>query len=176
MRFAHLAFDLGAWHERRDRVDDDNVHSARSNQDFHNLQRLLSVVGLRDEQVVEFHAELGGILRVEGMLGIHERRHPSEFLRFGDHLERQRRLARRLRPEDLDDATARHTTNPEGVVEADRSGRDGRHRRDDVFLAEAHDRAFAELFLDLADGQLDGFEAFAVLTVVYRRHSRSFED
>ena len=49
-------------------------------------------------------------------------------------------------------------------------------RRDGVLLAQAHDRALAELLLDLADGQLDGLEAFAVVTVVYRRHSRSFED
>ena len=45
--------------------------------------------------------------------------------------------------------------------------------RDGVLLAQPHDRALAELFLDLADGEFDGFEAFAVLTVVCRRHSGS---
>jgi hypothetical protein len=35
-----------------------------------------------------------------------------------------------------------------------------------AFLAEAHDRALAKLFFDLADGEFDGFEALAVLTFV----------
>ena len=35
-----------------------------------------------------------------------------------------------------------------------------------AFLAQAHDRAFAELLLDLADGQFDGLHFFAILAVV----------
>ena len=35
-----------------------------------------------------------------------------------------------------------------------------------ALLAEAHDRPLAELFFDLADGQIDGLDAFAVLAVV----------
>ncbi len=50
------------------------------------------------------------------------------------------------------------------------------HRRDGVLLAEAHDRALAELLLDLADGQLDGLEAFAVVDGRLQwRHSRSLK-
>ena len=35
-----------------------------------------------------------------------------------------------------------------------------------ALLAEPHDRALAELLFDLADGQVDGLGAFAVLTLV----------
>ena len=100
------------------------------------------------------------------MLGVHERRHAAELLRFGNHLQRQRRLARRLGPEDLDDAAARHAADAKRVVDADGAGRNGVDRLDGALLAEAHDRALAELLFDLADGQLDGLDAFAVLTVV----------
>ena len=93
------------------------------------------------------------------MLGVDERRHAAELLRLGDDLQRQRGLAGRLRPEDLDDAAARHAADAERVVDADGAGGNGVDRLDGAFLAEAHDRALAELLLDLADGQFDGFQA-----------------
>ena len=43
------------------------------------LERLLAVVGLRDEQVVEIDAELLRVLRVERVLGVDERRHAAEL-------------------------------------------------------------------------------------------------
>ena len=45
-----------------------------------------------------------------------------------------------------------------------------------VLLPEAHDRALAELLLDLADGHLDGLEAFAVVAVFNWRHSGGAPD
>ena len=62
LRFAHLAFDFGARHERRDRVDDDDVDAVRADEHFDDLERLLAVVGLRDQQVVEVDAELLRVL------------------------------------------------------------------------------------------------------------------
>ena len=100
------------------------------------------------------------------MLGVHERGHAAELLGLGNHLQRQRRLARRLRPEDLDDAAARHAAHAERVVDADRAGGNGVDRLDRALLAQPHDRALAELLFDLADGQLDRLGALAVLAVV----------
>src|SRR5205807_2607107 len=51
-RVAHLALDLFTRHERRDRVDDDDVDGARPDERVGDLKRLLAVVGLRDEQIV----------------------------------------------------------------------------------------------------------------------------
>ena len=52
---------------------------------------------------------------------------------------------------------------------------DGVDRLDGALLAQAHDRALAELLLDLADGQLDGLDAFAVVTFFCWGHSRSLK-
>ena len=166
LRVAHLAFDFRLRHERGHRVDDDDVDAARADEHFDDFERLLAVVGLRDEQVVDVDAQLLRVRRVERVLGIDERRHAAKLLRLGDHLQRQRRLARRLGPEDFDDAAARHAADAERVVDADGAGRNGVDRLDRALLAEAHDRALAELLLDLADGQLDGLDAFAILTIV----------
>jgi hypothetical protein len=94
LRFAHLAVDFRARHERGDRVDDHHVDRVRANQHFDDFQRLFAVVGLRDEQIVEVDSQLPGVPRVERVLGVDERRHAPQFLRFGDDLQRQRGLAR----------------------------------------------------------------------------------
>ena len=118
LRFAHLAFDFGFRHQRGHRVDHDDVDAVRADEHFDDLERLLAVVGLRDEQVVDVDAQLLRISRVERVFGIDERRHPAQLLRFRDDLQRQRRLARRLGPEDLDDAAARHAADAEREVDA----------------------------------------------------------
>ena len=84
----------------------------------------------------------------------------------------KRGLARGFRPEDLDDPAARDAADAERVVEAHRPGGDRLGSRvDGILLAEAHDRALAELLLDLADGHLDGLETFAVVAFFYWRHA-----
>ena len=91
-------------------------------EDLDDLERLLAVVRLRDEQVVEIDAELLRVLRVERVLGIDERGHAAALLRFGNDLQRERRLAGRLRPEDFDDAAAGQAADAERVVDADGAG------------------------------------------------------
>jgi hypothetical protein len=67
------------------------------------------------------------------VLGVHEGRHAARLLRLGNDLQRQRRLARRLRPEDFDHAAAGHAADAERVVDADGAGRDGFDRGDRPF-------------------------------------------
>ena len=124
-------------HQRGHRVDDDDVDAARADEHLDDLERLLAVVGLRDQQVVEIDAELLRVRRVERVLGVDERRHAAELLRLGNHLQRQRRLARRLRPEDLDDAAARHAADAERVVDADGAGGNRVDRLNGALLARA---------------------------------------
>src|SRR5262245_36628052 len=122
-RIAHVSVDFRLRHERGHRVHDDDVDTIRSDEHFDDLERLLTVVRLRDQQVFEIHAELLRINRVERMFGVHECRHAAALLGFRDDLERQRRLARGLRAEDFDDATARHAADAERVVDADGASR-----------------------------------------------------
>src|SRR4051794_4427696 len=65
---AHLALDLGAGHERRDRVDDDDVEGAGADQHVGDLERLLPRVRLGDEQGVGVDTEGLGVLGVERVL------------------------------------------------------------------------------------------------------------
>ena len=127
LRLAHLALDLGLGHEGRDRVDDDHVDRAGADEHLGDLEGLLAVVGLGDEQVVGVDAELLGVLGVERVLGVDEGREAAGLLGLGDDLEGERRLAGRLRAEDLDDAAARDAADAERGVDA-RGSRSGSRR------------------------------------------------
>src|SRR5688572_1647510 len=83
------------------------------------------------------------------MLGIDEGADAAVLLGFGDHVQRECRLARAFRPEYFDDSAARQPTNPKRDVEAQRAGGDRFDLLDGV-VGEAHDRAFTEISLDLA--------------------------
>ena len=78
LRIAHFAFDFGVGHQRRNRVDHHDVDAAGAHQHFHDFERLLAVVGLRDQQIVDVDAQLLGVLGVERVFGIDERRHAAQ--------------------------------------------------------------------------------------------------
>ena len=103
-----------------------------------------------------FDADPARVGRVHRVLRVDERADPAAPLRLGDHVVDERRLARRLRPEDLDDAAARQPADAEGEVERERAGRD-RADRDLRRVAHAHHRALAELPLDLAERDVERF-------------------
>ena len=151
LHLAHLAFDLGLGRQRRHRVDDHDVDRAGAHQHVGDLQRLLAGVGLRHQQILHVDAELLGVGRIERVLGIDERRRAAAALHFGDHLQRQRGLARGFRAVDLDHAAARQAADAERDIQSERAGG---HRFDVIGrrgIAQPHDRALAELLLDLAE-------------------------
>ena len=126
---AHLAFDLRLGHERRDRIDDDDVDAARAHQHVGDLEALLAGVGLRDQQVADVDAELAGIDGIERVLGVDVGGGAAGLLHLCDDLQAQRRLARRFGTVDLDDAAARQAADAERDVEAERAGGDDRADR-----------------------------------------------
>ena len=167
MGVAHLALDLGLRRQRRDRVDRDDVERAGADEQLRDLERLLAGVGLRDEQVVDVDADLAGVLGVHRVLGVDEGADAAAALGLGDHVVDEGRLARALRPEDLDDASARQPADPEREVEHERAGRD----RSDLHLglvAHLHDRALAELTLDLPEGDVESFLAIHLSLLLSR--------
>src|SRR3954454_20521000 len=83
--------------------------------------------------------------------------HATLLLRFCNDLQRQSRLAGSFRAIDFDYPAARHTANSERNIESERTGGDGRNVFDDATLAEFHNRAFAELLLNLTDREVKGF-------------------
>ena len=87
---------------------------------------------------------------------------PPVLLRLGDDLEGQGRLARRLGPEDLDDAAAGHAADAERGVDGDGAGRRSHWIASCGLVAEAHDRALAELAVDLLERLLQRLELVLV--------------
>ena len=117
LRLAHFTFEFRLRHQRRHRIHHHDVHAARADQRFRNFQRLLSVIRLRHQQVVHVHAQFPRVHRIERVLRVNERRLPAELLRFGDHVQRQRRFAAGLRPINFDDAPAREAAHAQRRVQ-----------------------------------------------------------
>ena len=96
------------------------------------------------------------------MLHVDERRHAALLLRFGDHLQGDGGFARGFRTVDFADAPARKSANAQRRIDRDRAGRDDRNRNNGLLRSQPQNRAFAELFLDLAEGKLQGARSFFV--------------
>jgi hypothetical protein len=62
---AHLAFDLRLGHQRRDRVDDDDVDAARANQHVSDFEALLAGIGLRNKHLADVDAQFSRVDRIE---------------------------------------------------------------------------------------------------------------
>ena len=152
---AHLALDLGAGDQGGDGVDDDDVDGVGADEQLADFEGLLAGVGLGDEQVVEVDAQSSGPGGVEGVLGVDEGGDAVGFLRRGDAVEREGGFAGGLGAEDLDDASAWDAASAEGEVEGDRAGGDAGGEVGRV-VVEPHDRALAEVPLDLGDGLVEG--------------------
>src|SRR5512146_323697 len=166
VRIAHVAFDLGLWHEGRDRIDDDDVHRTGTHENLTDLERLLTSIGLRDEQRFDVDPELSRVFRVQRVLRVDVRRDTAIALRVRDHMQAERGLTARFRAVDLGDATARNSTHANRRIEVDcPSG----NRFDSDFLvrSQPHDRALATALLDLRDGQIQRL----LLVILQSRHS-----
>ena len=155
MHIAHLAFELGLRGQRGNGVDDHHVDGAGAHDHVRNLERLLAGVGLGDEKLVDVDADLLGVLRVERVLRVDECSGASAALRAGDDLEGEGRLAGGLRPVDLHHPTARQSPHAEGQIQSERPGGDNLDVPDRTRVAHPHDRALAELTLDLREGRVE---------------------
>src|ERR1022692_1217549 len=138
---AHFAFDFRLRHERGDRVDDNDVDSARAHQHVGDFEALLPRVRLGDEHLAHIDAELACIDRIESVLGVDIGRDSAGLLHLRDHLKAERRLAGGFGPVDLDHTPARQAADTERDIEAERSGRHDLQIVLDLGLAHPHDRA-----------------------------------
>jgi hypothetical protein len=168
---AHLALDLRLRCQRRDRVDGDDGQRARADEKLGDLERLLARVRLGDQQRVDVNADPTRVLRVHCVLCIDEGADPASPLRLGDRVVDERRLARRLRAEDLDDSPARQPADAEREIERERPRRDGRDRHLGL-VAHAHDRPLAELALDLSECDIQSLLAVHYITLLAGRIRR----
>ena len=91
------------------------------------------------------------------MLCIDKCRRTAQLLGLGNHLQRQRGLAGGFRAVNLDHPAFGKPTNAQRNVQPDRTRRDDVHVPGRGAVAQAHYRAFAELFLDLSEGLCECF-------------------
>ena len=106
------------------------------------------VSGWETSEGVGVDAQLGGVFRVEGVLGVDEGGDAALALGVGDGVQRHGGLTGGFRTVDFHDTAAGQAANSQGDVQRDGAGRDDLDGRTD-FVAEAHDRAFAELLVNL---------------------------
>ena len=136
------------------RVDHHHVEGPGADQHVGDLQCLLAGVGLRDEQLVDVDADGLGVDGVHGVLGVDVGADAAVALGLGHHVGGEGGLARGLRPVYLGDPSPRQSADAEGQVERQRPGGDHLDVHGGL-LAHLHDRALAELFLDLAHGHVE---------------------
>ena len=166
MRIPHVPFDLRLGRERGDRVHDDDIHRGRAHERIHDVERLFARIGLRDVQIVEIDAQLFGIHGIERMLGVHERRDAAQLLRFGDRVQRNRRLTRRFGTVDLDHSAAGESADAERKIQRKTPRRDDFDVGIAGALAELHDRALAVRLFDLGEDGVQRLEFFFVHTIL----------
>ena len=159
MRVAHLPLYLGPRRKRGHGVDDEHVEGAGADEHVGDLQRLLPRVGLGDEQLVDVDPYGPGVHRVHGVLGVDVGADASVALGLRHHVHGQRRLSRGLGAEDLHDAAPRQSADSQGQVERHGPRGDGLHLHVRA-VAHPHDRALAELLLDLAQSHVEGLVSF----------------
>src|SRR5215213_2265217 len=150
MRVAHLSLDLSPRYEGSHRVYNYDVQGTGADESIHYLQGLFAVIRLGKVEVLEVNADSLGVGRVEGVLGVDKGGEASCFLRLGDDVQGEGRLAARLGTEDLDDATPWDAANAEGEVQSQGTGRDAVDLLP-LLVAHAHDRTLPELPLYLGD-------------------------
>ena len=134
------------------------VPRAGADQHVGDLERLLTGVGLGDQQRVGVDAEGLGVVGVERVLGVDEGDDAAGRLGAGHRVEGDRRLSGGLRTIDLHDPAARQPAQAEGHVEGDRP-RGDHLERGTRLVAQSHDRALAELLLHLCERGVEGLLA-----------------
>ena len=119
---ADLAFEFLFRDQRRDGIEHDDVERIGAHERLDNPKRFFAGARLRDEQIVQVHAELARVLRIERVLDVDERREAAALLGLGDDGERQRRLAGRFRAVNFHDAAAREAADAERAIDQNVAG------------------------------------------------------
>ena len=101
MSVAHLAFDLGAGHKGRNRIDHNDIKRAAAHKCFCHFKGLLSGIGLTYKKLVNIDAEFLSIRDIQRMFSVDKSSRTAAFLCLGNRVERNGSLAARLRTKNL---------------------------------------------------------------------------
>ena len=175
---ADLAFQLRFRDESGDRIEHNHVERIRTHERLADAERFFTRARLRDEQIVEVHAQPPGVLRIERVFDVDEGGEAAALLRLRDHREGKRGFAGRFRPENFHHSAARKSTHAQRAIDQDVAGRDDIDI-DNRIITQAHDRPVAVIFSDLLDRQIEVLIArgsdfvFAGFFFSFRGHRRT---
>ena len=147
----HLTLDFGPGRQGGHRVDHNDVDRSGAHQLVDDFQRHLTGVGLGHQQILDVHPQGCRIDRVKGMLGIDEGRDATAALDLGDGMQGEGGLTGAFGSVDLHHPPFGVATT-QGQVKGEGSGGEGLDPHAGG-IAQAHDRAFAEIALDLGEDQ-----------------------
>ena len=104
------------------------------------------------------------------MFGVNEGARATNFLHFGNDVQRKRRLTGTFRTVDLDDTSARQTAHAQSQVKAQRTGAHHLNILGLGTLAHTHDRALTKFLFNVGQGR--GQRLFAFIRIIDALNSR----
>src|SRR3989338_10346383 len=103
MIITHHPLNFSPRRESGNRINNNNIDTARTHKSLSNFQRLFSIIWLRNKQVINIDPYFLCILHVKSMLSIDEGSTSSATLSFGNVMERKSCFTRRFRTKNLND-------------------------------------------------------------------------
>ena len=94
LRLTHIAFELGAGNQGGHRIDHNHIQRTASDQGVRDFERLFTVVGLRDQHLVNFHPKFAGIAHVQGVFRVNIGAGAISFLRLSNDVQSERSFPR----------------------------------------------------------------------------------
>ena len=158
MCISHVTVDLCLRHQCRDRVDDHDIQRAGTHHGLGDLQRLLSGVRLGDIEVVNIHADILRIDRIQCMLRINKTGNTVSSLHFRDHMQCDRCLTTGFRTVDLHDPAAGNPAEAECQVQAQGTGGNCLYIHMGRCIPKTHHGALSIRFLDLCNSSIQCFQ------------------
>ena len=157
MGIPHIPVNFCLGHQSGYRVNYDNINGSRANHGFRNLKGLLSVVRLGNIEIVNIHADILGIHRIERMLRIYKACNTASFLNLCDHMQGNRSLTAGFRSVYLHNSSLGNPPKPQGNIKAQRTRRDGFYVHVGGVIPQLHNGSLSKLLLDLSKGGVQCF-------------------
>ena len=152
MRISHLSINLCLGYQSSHGIYNHDINGARTNHSLCNLQCLLSIIGLRNIQIIYIYTNILCIYGIQGMLRINKAGNSSPLLYLRNHMEGNRRLTARLRSIDLNHSPLRYSAQSQRNIQAERPCRNCLYIHILARVPKLHNRALPIRLLYLCNG------------------------
>src|SRR5688572_17501277 len=110
---AHVAFNFSAWNKCGNRIYNNNINGAGTDQVIGDLKCLLPIIGLRYQQVGSINAKFFSIKFIKGMFRIYKSANAALLLSLGYGMQGNGGFTTALRTVYLHDPSTRKAANPQ---------------------------------------------------------------